>query len=423
MVEQALRAFAQQNFGADGEEFFYPVHQGNTEKVQILALMAKKPRNVFLRPFKTNSLVFLGGLDTYMNRSKKEEYQNAVEREIKRDYVEVTLELDEDNENDEGDDAATGRKVEAEVQVGACANAKVKVNKEIGNLEMGKIHKVYVQEPGLRDILKLIELDSDKVKDIRGHKLRLITSVVYSERLKLRGKRFTEFEVDGGVIFPNSFLARLTGRLKTKCISPKLATRKTHGPVLFKCCKVVLNEMANKLQLAVGELVGVGIRRSDDDDDAEEYENTAVHLDEDEQSDLEDSFSEESGDEKNLETIKNSVLIPTKNRGERKLRINKYLNWLEKALTERETKISVDEPLDEADCSFLRSVYVTAYPKDRTVYLHGIEIEKIQGYAIVFKLLAGLSDNDWEEVEKAWAESNVDNLLQESGQEHCQAES
>ena len=89
------------------------------------------------------------------------------------------------------------RKVEAEVQVGAFANAKVKVNKEIGNLEMGKIHKVYVQEPGLRDILKLIELDSDKVKDIRGHKLRLITSVVYSERLKLRGKRFTEVMKNG----------------------------------------------------------------------------------------------------------------------------------------------------------------------------------------------------------------------------------
>ena len=108
MVEQALRAFAQQNFGADGEEF-YPVHQGNTQEVQILALTAKKPRNVFLRPFKTSSLVLLGGLDTYMNRSKKEEYQNAVERVIKRDYVEVTPELDEDNENDEGDDAATGR--------------------------------------------------------------------------------------------------------------------------------------------------------------------------------------------------------------------------------------------------------------------------------------------------------------------------
>ena len=84
------------------------------------------------------------------------------------------------------------RNFEAGVQAGACAGATVKVHEEFGNLELGKIHKVYVQDPGLRDILKLIELDSDRAKDIQGHKLRLITSVVYSERLKLRGKRFTE---------------------------------------------------------------------------------------------------------------------------------------------------------------------------------------------------------------------------------------
>lgn len=41
------------------------------------------------------------------------------------------------------------------------------------------------------------------------------------------------------------------------------------------------------MQLAVGELVGASTQRGDHDDDAEEYENTAVHLDEDEQSDLE----------------------------------------------------------------------------------------------------------------------------------------
>ena len=108
MVEKALRAFAQQIIGVDGEEF-YPVHQGNTQEVQILALMAKKTRNVFLRPFKTNSLVLLGGLETYMNRSKKEEYRNAVDRKIKREDLEVAPELDEDNENDEGDGVATGR--------------------------------------------------------------------------------------------------------------------------------------------------------------------------------------------------------------------------------------------------------------------------------------------------------------------------
>ena len=48
--------------------------------------------------------------------------------------------------------------------------------------------------------------------------------------------------------------------------------------------------MANKLQLAVGELVGASTQRTrseHDEDDDEEYENTAVQLDEDEQSDLE----------------------------------------------------------------------------------------------------------------------------------------
>ena len=45
--------------------------------------------------------------------------------------------------------------------------------------------------------------------------------------------------------------------------------------------------MANKLQLPVEELVGACTYKGDDDEDAEEYENTAVHLDEDEQSDLE----------------------------------------------------------------------------------------------------------------------------------------
>ena len=43
-----------------------------------------------------------------MNQSKKEEYQNAVDRIIKREDLEAALEK-WDNENDEGDDAATGR--------------------------------------------------------------------------------------------------------------------------------------------------------------------------------------------------------------------------------------------------------------------------------------------------------------------------
>ena len=83
-------------------------------------------------------------------------------------------------------------KFEAEFQAGTSANAKVKVNQGIGILELGKIDKVYLRDPEVRDILQLTELDSDRAKDIQGHKLRLITSVVYSERFKLGGKRFHE---------------------------------------------------------------------------------------------------------------------------------------------------------------------------------------------------------------------------------------
>ena len=93
-----------------------------------------------------------------------------------------------------------------------------------------------------------------------------------------------QFEVDKGVIFPNSITGRLTRHWKTKYIFPKLAIRKSRGPVLIKCRRVVLNEMTNKLQLAVGEPVGICTHRSCYHDDAEECENTAVHLDEDEQS-------------------------------------------------------------------------------------------------------------------------------------------
>ena len=43
-----------------------------------------------------------------------------------------------------------------------------------------------------------------------------------------------------------------------------------------------------------------------------------------------DSFTKE--DSKKLEKIMNSVLIPTKNREERKVRVNKYLMWVRESI-------------------------------------------------------------------------------------------
>ena len=70
----------------------------------------------------------------------------------------------------------------------------------------------------MRDLLQLIELDSDRAKAIQGHKLRLITSVVYSERLKLRGKRFSE-------VMKNKWLFTRLSRPCTLYCSMAAATR------------------------------------------------------------------------------------------------------------------------------------------------------------------------------------------------------
>ena len=44
-----------------------------------------------------------------------------------------------------------------------------------------------------------------------------------------------------------------------------------------------------------------------------------------------DSFTKEDG--KKLEKIMKSVLIPTKNREERKVRVNKYLQWVRESIS------------------------------------------------------------------------------------------
>ena len=47
----------------------------------------------------------------------------------------------------------------------------------------------------------------------------------------------------------------------------------------------------------------------------------------------------------------------------------------------------LEEPLNDDDCTFLRSIFLSAIPNQRTVDM--FDMEKIQGYAVIFKLLAG----------------------------------
>ncbi|CAH3174123.1 unnamed protein product, partial [Porites lobata] len=295
-------------------------------------------------------------------------------------------------------------KVEVGIKAANCASASIKISEDLGFLDLGRIDQDYIKDPDLREILADTKLDINKAEVFEDKKLRLITSVIYSERFEIKGKIESKMEVDGEVNVPVHPLAQLKAKIGKCKIPPKIARRNTRGPFLFKCCRVIYNKEKNRLELPRGELVGKTIFRGDEDDeDDEEYKNSAVSLEDGEETNLTDSFTTE--DSAKLEDIKKSVLMPSKNREERKERVKKYLQWFVEALTTGKKSLSLDEPLTDEDCQFLRSIFVPAI-KDRSTFSlpKNFDEEKIQGYAIVLKIISDLSEESWDEIEKAWAE-------------------
>ena len=67
-----------------------------------------------------------------------------------------------------------------------------KISDELGFLELGRLDQGYIRDPDLRDILANTDLDSNKMKALESQKLRLITTVIYSERFEVKGTRSRE---------------------------------------------------------------------------------------------------------------------------------------------------------------------------------------------------------------------------------------
>ena len=85
-------------------------------------------------------------------------------------------------------------------------------------------------------------------------------------------------EADAGINIPLHFLSQMKGKYIKVTIPPNIATRaNTRGPILFQCCRVVLNKDKNRLELPKGVVVGKPVNRGKEDEE-EEYKNTAVSL-------------------------------------------------------------------------------------------------------------------------------------------------
>ena len=88
-------------------------------------------------------------------------------------------------------------------------------------------------------------------------------------------------ETDAGINIPGYVLSQIKGTYKNVTIPPNIATRaNTRGPILFQCCRVVLNKDKNRLELPKGEFVGKPVNRckEDEEKEEEEYKNAAVSL-------------------------------------------------------------------------------------------------------------------------------------------------
>ena len=82
--------------------------------------------------------------------------------------------------------------MELKVDAANFVEAEIEIKMEFGDLELGKIDQEYITDPDLRRILADTELDSNLMKCFEGCKLRLITRVIYSERLGVKRRRKRE---------------------------------------------------------------------------------------------------------------------------------------------------------------------------------------------------------------------------------------
>ena len=75
------------------------------------------------------------------------------------------------------------------MEAGKRVNIKIKIADDLGGLELGKLDQEYIKYPDLCDLLDMATLDVNRMESHEDQKLRLIYSVIYSEKFVFKDKR------------------------------------------------------------------------------------------------------------------------------------------------------------------------------------------------------------------------------------------
>ena len=79
-----------------------------------------------------------------------------------------------------------------DLNIGDMGEIKRTADDNLGDLQLGRVRQEYIIDPDLRVILSCTVLDADKMIPYHDQELFLITSVVYSKKFEVVGKRNPE---------------------------------------------------------------------------------------------------------------------------------------------------------------------------------------------------------------------------------------
>ena len=109
-IGKVLRAFAEQNLSPD---YYYPVSHGETTLIKPLAVVVKKRRSIYKRPFAKSEFKVIASLEDYVVKEKRQELTDTVNSIIlKEDNLEIREKQEDEAKEDE-------KKEEEEEGIGA----------------------------------------------------------------------------------------------------------------------------------------------------------------------------------------------------------------------------------------------------------------------------------------------------------------
>lgn len=381
MTHQQVEEFFKDNFGKE----YHPVLHGRCESISPLALIVKQRRKWYHR---RANLVAVANLEKYVIQGKRDDLRKLTRERLKT----IRDKLGKD-EVDRLEERASSQEFKLEVE--NVAGATYRTVDCPGDLVLGKLDEEYFEDPDIREILSNFKLDEEKMKPFEdAQKIYLVTSVVYSDKFKIKGKPersdSVNFHGDIGkftkLLLPKEISADISVQRKRKIYATPRIVRKGRGPLLFAYSRVSYSKSNSRLSLF--DFVGKNLilPRGQLAHKKEHYETVT----DEELKEIEEIICIED-----LETkLENAHrFLRTCAEDERKELLQTCLRYFEDVL-DRNQKLIVIEVPPTSEQSLLLQTFGF---KVTDILLKASENseETRRAYGAIFKYLEGLSDEKW----------------------------